>query len=181
MVNNKFLKYLCGISAMFLFSCSGEEIYSGSTVIEINSQIFIQNAKANTVGGKKATVVNSHDELVAYVGELAETNTKLKEINFQNSTFIFDSDTMKYVVRTDFPNPVTTYMVRGMSGNYAFQYYIETQKSGNESKDAKRPYIIGVVVDKLPADAEVYVSKDLNFIDSTVVVYPKSIENIPHR
>lgn len=181
MVNNKFLKYLCGISAMFLFSCGGEEIYSGSTVIEINSQIFIQNAKANTVGGKKATVINSHDELVSYVGALAETNSKLKEIDFEKSTFVFDSDSLKYVIPSNIPNTVTTYMVRGMSGNYAFQYYIETQKSGNESKDAKRPYIIGVVVDKLPADAEVYVSKDLNFIDSTVVVYPKSIENIPHR
>lgn len=181
MANNKFLKYLCGISAMFLFSCSGEEIYSGSTVIEINSQIFIQNAKANTVGGKKATVVNSHDELVSYVGMLAETNAKLKEIDFNKNTFVFDSDTLKYVVPSNLPNVVTTYMVRGMSGNYAFQYYLETQKSGDAGKDAKRPYIIGIVVDKLPGDAEVYLSKDLNFIDSTVVVYPKSIGNIPLR
>lgn len=71
-----------------------------------------------------------------------------------------------------------------MTGAYSFSYYLETQNvdTGDEEQDkitnAKRNFIIGVVVDKLPDGSEVYLDKNLNYIDSTIHGYPTKIGKI---
>ena len=180
---DKFLKVfaLTAIAAAAVSCTQKEEYYGGSSVIDIKDEFFTDYADTvYTAGGRLATVVNSREQLEEWLPRYAD-NATLRGIDFTESTFIYDSDTIIYNLATNFPDWMTTYMVRGMSGNYNFQYYLETQKANNATSNNKRRFIIGIIVDKLPDDAEVYVSKDLNYIDSTVIVYPTSISNIARQ
>lgn len=178
---------LCAVlatTALFMYSCNEEEPYY-DRMVNIKEEIFRQNVKAKTVGGNKATVINTREELVESVGEkLATDDPSFFGINFDNSTLILDSDTIIYKVPTNLPDVRTTYLARGLSGAYSFSYYLETQKAdtGNEEQDkitnAKRDFIIGIVVDKLPDGSEVYLGKTLNYIDSTIHGYPTKIGKI---
>ncbi len=172
-----FFKALAATAIIATFaSCTFKEEYSGgSTVIDIKDEFFTDNADSvYTAGGRYATVVNSREQLEEWLPRYVNNST-LRSIDFDESTFIYDSDTIIYDLATTYPDWMITYMVKGMSGNYNFQYYLETQKADNATSNNKRRFIIGIVIDKLPDDAEVYVSKDLNYIDSTVVVTPKTL------
>lgn len=164
-------------------SCKEDESFVDRSV-NIKDEYFRQNVKAKTVGGNKATVINSKAELKESVGELADTDPTLMGINFDNSTFILDSDTLIYVIPTNLPNIINSYLMRGLSGNYSFSYSIETQKAETDDpeddkiKNAKRDFIIGIIVDKLPEGSDVYLDKNINFIDSTVHGYPSKIGKI---
>lgn len=178
-----FLFAVISLLSQSFSSCSEDDTFIGRSV-SIKEEIFRQNLKAKTVGGTRATIVNSKEELVDCIGDAANTDPAFMGINFDKSTFILDSDTIKYVIPTNIPDVRTTYLTRGLSGNYAFSYYIETQKAETDNPEAddinnaKRPYVIGVVVDKLPSGTEVYLDKNLNFIDSTVHGYPTKIGKI---
>lgn len=168
----------------FFYSCNEEEPYY-DRIVGIKDEIFRQNVRAKTVGGNRATVINTKDELIASIGEtLANEDPVFKGINFNNSTLIIDSDTIIYKIPTNIPGVRTTYLARGLSGAYSFSYYLETQKvkTDNEEQDkidnAKRDFIIGIVVDKLPDGSEVYLDKNLNYIDSTIHGYPTKIGKI---
>lgn len=171
------------VIALSFFSCNEEEGFVDRSVT-VKERFFRQYVKGTVVGGNRATVVNSREELRERVGELADSDPVLKGINFNNSTFVFDSDTLIYVIPTNLPNVVNCYMMRGLSGNYSFSYSIETQKAETDDpeddkiKNAKRDFIIGLIVDKMPADAEVYLDKSFNFLDSTIHGYPSKISNI---
>lgn len=165
-INLFLLVFVCLVT-----SCEEEEYNGGSMVLSIKDKIFIQYAKAKTFAGNRATIANSREELVDLVGEDVAQNAKLNAIDFSNSTFVFDSDTIINTI-PNYPDVVTMGMMRGLSGNYSFSYYIETQKSGDETKDRKRDFIIGVVVDKLPQNANVFLDANLNYKDSVFIPYP---------
>lgn len=177
---------LCALligGAVFFNSCNNEEEYI-DRMVNKKDQIFMDGFKAVTVGGNKATVINSKEELVASVGEKNAEDVRLMGINFQNSTLVLDSDTIIYKVPTNLPNVINANIWRGLSGAYSFSYSIETQKvkTDNEEQDkidnAKRNFIIGIVIDKLPDGSEVYLDKNLNYIDSTIHGYPTKIGKI---
>lgn len=155
------------------------EYNGGSAVIGIKDEFFQDYADSvYTAGGRMATVVNTRERLEELLPRYANGST-LRGIDFSTSSFVYDSDTIIYTVHSDQPDWMTTYMVRGLSGNYSFQYYVSTQRADNATSDDKRRFIIGIVTEKLPDDAEVYVDKTLNYIDSTVHVYPHALSDLP--
>lgn len=170
---NSFCLLLLWTLALFC-SCKQEEEYV-DRILKKKDDIFMDGLKAVTAGGNKATVINSKEELVASVGEDVAEDERLAGINFANSTLVLDSDTIKYKVQYDNPSYKRTYLTRGLTGAYSFSYYLETQNvdTGDEEQDkitnAKRNFIIGVVVDKLPDGSEVYLDKELNYIDSVKI------------
>lgn len=168
------------IIATTVMSCTQkEEYYGGSAVIGIKDEFFQDYADSvYTAGGRMATVVNTRERLEELLPRYANGST-LRGIDFSTSSFVYDSDTIIYTVHSDQPDWMTTYMVRGLSGNYNFQYYVSTQRADNATSDDKRRFIIGIVTEKLPDDAEVYVDKTLNYIDSTVHVYPHALSDLP--
>ncbi len=165
-------------AAAVAVACQEEEQYYEPYVLDIKREIFIDHAPVVHLAGEgMATLVNSREQLEEYMPTLAGNNTALMSIDFSSSTFVYNQDTIIYE-RSSMPDALTTYMARGRSGNYSFSYYIETMKPDGATSDDKRNYILGVVVDKLPDGAQVYVDANHKYIDSIVHVYPKSIGNI---
>ena len=167
------------IIATTVMSCTQKEEYYGRYV-GIKDEFFQDYADSvYTAGGRMATVVNTRERLEELLPRYANGST-LRGIDFSTSSFVYDSDTIIYTVHRDQPDWMTTNMMRGMSGNnYSFIYYVSTQRADNATSDDKRRFIIGIVTEKLPDDAEVYVVKTLNYIDSTVHVYPHALSDLP--
>lgn len=172
---------LVAAMAMTAACSQDDETYVEPLVLDIKREIFIDHAPVvHTAGGRMATLVNSREQLEEYMPTMAGSNTTLMSIDFSSSTLVYDQDTIIYE-RSSMPDALTTYVARGRSGNYSFSYYIETMKPDGATDNDKRHFIIGAVVDKLPDDAQVYVDKNLNYIDSTVHLYPKSIGNMARK